>query len=106
MAVPTFDLPLRVNPVTGGFAVLEQGSDADVANCVAVVLSTPVGSRIEAPDFGVPDLMFTEHVDTAALAAAITEWEPRCRADITTLVAAAGQETLLQVTATLTQTTT
>ena len=102
--IPRFDIPLRVSP-TGGFAVVEQGGEQDVAACVAQLLSTPAGSRIEVIDYGIPDPTFGGP-DIEAITAAITEWEPRCTADIGVVVAAAGQETAQQMTVTLRQTTT
>lgn len=94
-------LPLRVTG-TGGFAVVEQDSPSEVAQNVAVILSTPLGSRVEVPEFGSPRPEFVGP-DSAGMVAAVEEWEPR--ADLTTqvVVAAAGQESLTAVKAFVTR---
>jgi phage baseplate assembly protein W len=56
--VPQFAMPLRV--VNGDFAVVEQGSIEDIEQNVMAVLRTIVGSRIDAPDFGIPDETFEQ----------------------------------------------
>ena len=68
-------LPLKVDG-RGRFGTVEVGSIADVAQCVAVVLATPVGSRVEIPEFGSPRPEFTGP-DLAGMVAAVDEWEPR-----------------------------
>lgn len=78
--VPHFAFPLKLSK-GGSFAVVEQDSEDDVAQCVQVLLSTPVGSRVELPEYGVDAFEFTTRVDRAAIASAIEDWEPR--ADVT-----------------------
>lgn len=39
-------------------AVVEQDSYTDVVNCLHAIVRTPVGYRDEAPEFGVPDMLF------------------------------------------------
>ena len=97
--IPHLDIPFRLSP-TGGFAVVDQDSNVDVANCVAAVLATPVGSRVEVPEFGIPSPEFVGP-DIDAMVAGVAEWEPRADVDVAVLVAATTQETLTQVTATL-----
>jgi phage baseplate assembly protein W len=47
-----------------------------------VLFSTTRGQRIELPDYGVPDQVFSTEssVDTSELAAAVNQWEPRATA--------------------------
>ena len=74
--VPHFDLPFRFTGTS--FAVVEQDSAADIANCVQAIIRTPVGWREELPSFGVPDQSFSQNgVDVAPIIAAVQEWEPR-----------------------------
>jgi phage baseplate assembly protein W len=79
--VPHFAIPFRVN-ASGSAAVLDQDSDEEIAQCVAVLMSTTVGERIELPDYGIPSPVFSmlsAHDDTD-LAAAVGKWEPRATA--------------------------
>lgn len=76
--VPHFEVPLRMSGPS--FAVVEQDSPEEVEQCVLAVLETPQGSRIDAPGFGRPDLLFAQlGADTTAqpYLAAVDEWEPR-----------------------------
>lgn len=68
-------LPLRVDG-RGRLATVEQGTVEELAQNVAVILATPVGSRVEVPEFGAPRPDFLGP-DPAGMAAAVDEWEPR-----------------------------
>lgn len=68
-------LPLRVGP-SGAFVVLDQDSPDDVAQSVRVLLTTVQGTRVEAPDYGVPEWAFADP-DVSTAEAACREWEPR-----------------------------
>ena len=83
MGIPHLAWPLRLLS-NGAFSTFEQDSSPEVAQCVAIVLATPVGSRVEVPDFGSPRSEFG-HPDPAALKAAVTEWEPRADLDLTVI---------------------
>lgn len=75
---PHFALPFRF--VNGHAAEVEQDTVEDIAACVEAVLRTRPGERDELPEFGTPDLTFTQRpVDTDALLDAVEEWEPRAR---------------------------
>lgn len=78
--IPHFALPFRINGA-GAPVVNDQDSQADIHDCVAAVVRTPVGTRIELPDFGRPDQTFTQgEIETAELVAAVEQWEPRALA--------------------------
>ena len=96
--IPHFQLPLRLLP-TGSFAVVDQGTVEEIAQNVATILATPLGSRIEVPDFGIPDPTFVG-ASSAAVLAAVNEWEPRTQGILTVdvLQAVDATETLAAVT--------
>lgn len=61
---------------TGSAVVVDQDSFLDVAQCVQTLLATPQGSRLELPQYGVPDPTFTDgHL--SGLEQAVQQWEPR-----------------------------
>jgi phage baseplate assembly protein W len=73
---PHFDIPFRLSG--SSIAVVEQDSIDDVADCVVVIVSTPIGWRDEAPTFGIPDqAMIRQPLDAAELARDIGSQEPR-----------------------------
>lgn len=79
-SVPKFRTPFEV---TGGsVVVVEQDSAREIAQCVHATLSTPVGSRLEAPEFGRPPALF-DQLGTVprpeAYMAAIKRDEPRAQ---------------------------
>lgn len=51
--------------------------------CVAALLGTAEGDRLEVPDYGLPDQVFTLSGTRAAVMAAIERWEPRALAVVT-----------------------
>jgi hypothetical protein len=52
---PHFDLPFRLSDKA---AVVEQGTMRDLANCVYLIVATPLGYRDESPNFGIVNLAF------------------------------------------------
>lgn len=74
--VPHFQVPFEIAE-DGSPRCVEQDSLDDVAQCIEVLLMTPVGSLIELPSYGIPDPMFVEHLDRPAILGAIDRWEPR-----------------------------
>lgn len=73
---PHFDLPFRLSG--NSFAVVEQDTYADIANCVETIIRTPQGHRNDAPDFGNPLEAFdTQPVNVDLLKDAIRTQEPR-----------------------------
>lgn len=75
MGVPHFSVPFRVDG-TGRFVTVEQDTPEEIAQCVAVIIGTPEGSRVEVPDFGCPRAEFVGP-DPAGIVAAVEDWEPR-----------------------------
>ena len=76
--IPHLAYPLRF---TGGTATLnEQDSPADVTDCIAAILTCPLGHRTEQPDFGITEQALRENgADLTEINAAIARWEPRAR---------------------------
>lgn len=84
-AVPHFALPFRLD-ATGRFATVDQDSPEELAQCVAVCLTTPEGSRVEVPDYGSPRTDFNVP-PPETIAAAVREWEPRVDIDVSVISA-------------------
>jgi phage baseplate assembly protein W len=78
--IPHFAVPFRV--LGSSVAVVEQDSDEELLQSVATLLRTPVGSRDELPEYGIPDLPFRNDAGEIEqeILAAIREWEPRVEA--------------------------
>lgn len=75
-AIPHFDYPFRFSASTA--VVAEQDSLEDVTNCVTAIFKTKIGTRIEVPDFGVPDLTFQKQpIGTADILDSVLQNEPR-----------------------------
>lgn len=76
--VPHLKLPVRLDARTGSLMTVEQDSLEEVAQSVEVILATPIGSRVDLPEFGAPSYLFEQFpVDTTAALAAVANWEPR-----------------------------
>lgn len=79
--VPKLRVPFDV--VGGSVAVVEQDSAREIEQCIHATLSTPQGSRLEAPDFGCPKRLFDPLSAAAGVdpyLAAIDRDEPRAHA--------------------------
>jgi hypothetical protein len=61
MAARVLALPIRI--VAGGFATIEQGTAAEIAQSVAILLRTLRDSRLEVPGYGVPDFVGLTAID-------------------------------------------
>lgn len=71
-------MPFRFGVNGANAAVVQQDTQADVRNCVELVLRTEVGSRLHVPGFGIDDPTFSvQPVSTTALEQAVVENEPR-----------------------------
>src|SRR5689334_8573327 len=75
--VPHFAYPFRLS--ARGADVLEQDSMDEISQCVQMLVSTNLGTRIELPDYGIPDQTFVadDQVNTAVIRAQCSTWEPR-----------------------------
>lgn len=74
---PKIALPFRRTPDGKRIEVNEQGDFEDVASQVQITVMTRRGSRIENPDFGIPEQAFREGgADLDAVAAALDQWVP------------------------------
>lgn len=74
--IPHFDLPFRYSQ--GVVAVNEQGSDADIVDCVFAVCATEPGQFLDLPEFGLPDPTFSQMpVPASQILGPIARWEPR-----------------------------
>lgn len=75
----TLRLPLELS-ADGSLRTLTQGSTADVAQSVRTLLLTTPGQRAAIPDYGLTSLLGLIDIDTADIAAALADWEPRVQA--------------------------
>lgn len=77
--VPKLKVPFEIRG--GGAAVVEQDSVDEIVQCVDYLLQTEPGTRLEVPEFGLPDPTFEEHRLPDQLPELIREaigrWEPR-----------------------------
>jgi phage baseplate assembly protein W len=77
-AVPHFSFPFRFSG--SDFAVVEQDSKKEIEDCTEAVLRTPVGSRLDQPELGIPDETFTQlgpNPSAAVYLDAVEQFEPR-----------------------------
>lgn len=73
-----FDLPFRFD--NGKARTVQADGQADIQNCVEAVLRTERGSRLELPEFGIPNMAFqTNGPQPQPIREAIDRWEPRAR---------------------------
>jgi phage baseplate assembly protein W len=78
ITAPHFAMPFSAS--NGVVAQVEQDSVEEIEDCVEAVLRTPQGSRVEEPEFGIPDASFEQlgpNPSAEAYLAALAEWEPR-----------------------------
>lgn len=68
--------PVQFGPT--GFLTVEQDTEDDVASCIGVICSWPLGEHPTDPSFGLPDEAFLQGgADLAEIKAAILQSEPR-----------------------------
>lgn len=79
MIVPRLSWPLTLDGAT--LATVEQDSLEEIAQCVALVVSTGVGTRVELPDYGIDDPIGSRDLHAGEVLAAVGTWEPRAVAD-------------------------
>lgn len=75
---PKLSFPFRLRANGLSAVVVEQDSDAEILDCLEVLLSTEKGSREEVPTYGIEDQTFKEGgIDVEQVLMDITKWEPR-----------------------------
>lgn len=92
ITTPQFAVPFHVEG--GKVAVVEQGSAQEIRDCVVACLRTKVGSRMDAPEYGIPDKTFSRqprNPSADVYLRAVEEAEPRAR-----LLGSAEVEDLIQ----------
>lgn len=98
--IPHLAVPFRLNADHSAQTVAQDSID-DVTQCVTVLCSTVVGSRLEVPAYGVPDQTFAQAAPSARpVEAAIATWEPRAHSQVTVIAAGAGRQAAINVTVT------
>lgn len=76
--LPHFRMPFSAS--TGSFAVVEQDATEEIEQCVEAACRTLIGSRVDAPGYGIPDETFSRQGPAplpTAILAAVEEAEPR-----------------------------
>jgi phage baseplate assembly protein W len=74
--IPHFSFPFR--PDGTSFAVVEQDTPSEIQDCVQVCMLTPPGSRLVEPDYGVPEILYSQFpANIPGIIAALARWEPR-----------------------------
>lgn len=66
--------PLKI--ARQGLATVDQDSDADIVQSVSLLLTTRPGERRSAPEYGLPDPVFSG-AQLGDITAVVAEWEPR-----------------------------
>ena len=74
--IPKLRVPLTMG--ASGFRVVEQDSTDEVTACVYALVATPLGRRIELPEYGVEDPTFEQlPLNLDEVSAQAAEFEPR-----------------------------
>jgi phage baseplate assembly protein W len=90
--LPHFRIPFSA--LGGSFAAVEQDTIEDVEQCVEAACRTVIGSRTDAPGYGIPDETFSKQTPApspTAVLEAVEGVEPRAR-----LLAAATVEDMIK----------
>jgi hypothetical protein len=81
-SIPHLALPLRLD--RGAYATVEQDTLDELVTAVTCICAFPVGYRVEAPEFGIPEL---EHLSPPLpideVERQIETWEPRADVEVT-----------------------
>jgi hypothetical protein len=82
VSIPHFAYPLVINSAFG-VQTVEQGSVQEIQSNVLMIVSCPVNTCPELPDFGIPDPTFQQAPPSAAgIIAAVQQIEPRAETSI------------------------
>ncbi len=82
--VPHFSFPFRRSNDGTRCVVVEQDMDDEILDCLEVLLTTERGERIDLPDYGLPDPLFTQGgANLELIRQVIATWEPRANATVT-----------------------
>lgn len=82
MSIKIPHLKVPFNIAGSSAAVVEQDSTQEIRQCILAALKTRVGSRVEAPDYGIPDRTFEQlkvNPSADAFLAAVEAGEPRVK---------------------------
>jgi phage baseplate assembly protein W len=91
--VPHFRFPFGLDGAS--FGVNEQDTHDEIQDCVAVLISTPTGSRMVQPDYGVDEALFQQvPVDMTSIVTALTQWEPRAVITLTQTLSTVDEKIL------------
>ena len=75
-------MPLRLEGAS--FAVVEQDTLDELVVSVSCICSFPIGFRVEAPDFGIPELeLGNAPLPVEEVERQIETWEPRADVEVT-----------------------
>ncbi len=74
--IPHFAFPFRFG-ADGAAQVVNQDDAQEIEQGVVVLVLTELGERLEVPEFGVPDLAFTNDLDLTTISEAAAEWDER-----------------------------
>lgn len=85
--IPHLRVPLHFAGTTvPKLELVEQDSEAEIAQCVEAVLRHHVGHRPEQPEFGITEQAFVPHTPDNAnreILNAVDRWEPRAEVTVT-----------------------
>ena len=80
-SIPHLALPLRLEGA--GFAAVEQDTLDELVVAVSCICSFPLGFRVEAPDFGIPELeLGNSPLPVEQVERQIETWEPRADVEV------------------------
>lgn len=91
--IPHLAFPIRF--VNGAYATDQQSTQSEAVTCVRNICAFEIGTRMERPDFGIPDsTLETMPIDVNEIAKSVDLWEPRVTAELETIIDLEGKETL------------
>lgn len=61
----------------GTAQLVAQDGNAEIDQCIRVLVGTTRGERLAVPEYGIADPTWGNRVDLEAIAAAVRRWEPR-----------------------------